>query len=113
MGTMTDETVAEPEGRRYLRNTTGEALAVHPSVRPVPDIVEAGELVEVDTWGLDSLEASGFEHVGIRKAEAEHKAQMAKLLAPPDPTPVPLAVQEQADNDEATADAGTADDQEG
>lgn len=71
----------EDEPRRFLRNKTGAALAVHPSARPVPDIVEDGELVEVDAWALDSLKASGFEHVGKTTAKPEHEAQVAAALA--------------------------------
>lgn len=71
----------EDEPRRFLRNKTGAALTVHPSARPVPDIVNDGELVEVDAWALDSLKASGFEHVGKTTAKPEHEAQVAAALA--------------------------------
>lgn len=90
MGTMTKsrtpETAEPDEGaRRYLRNTTGGPLVVHPSARPTPDLIEPDALVEVDAWALPSLVESGFTHVG-KAAAAVELDELRRAAESPDPT---------------------------
>lgn len=97
MGTMSDERVT-------LRNTTGQAVELGPSARPVPAIVPPDGIVEVDQWAVASLKADGWKTATKAQraaAEDDAAARLAELAV----VDVPPAADDTTDDDAAGDDA--------